>query len=378
MLRPPGTARRGGLTLTQTPEQRTYYRPGEAFRELLRERARGPASVGPLAPEVCERAMCEILSGGATPAQAAGFLLVGRAAGDSPEELAAYTRALRGFVRELPADRPTVSVAGGFDGKLRTANIGAAASMVAAAAGARVVMVGGEGISPKEGRTGFDALKNLGIPAPQTLAEAAGSLGRHGLAATSPEHYLPALHALTPLRWEMTRRTVLNVVEKLVSPVTGASLMVGVTHASSMKGVPEALLELGTPPALVYQAVEGSDEAALDGTSALVLLRDGELEPFRVEPESLGLGRATRSELPPPQEKEEACVLEAVLAGEPGPVADLIIYNAALRLWMSEGAIGELRDLVERAREAVRSGRAAEHLQGLRAAGQGVSDAPAD
>ena len=62
---------------------------GEGFREILKARARGPEHLGPLDPELCERAMALILSGEATPAQAAGFLLVGRAAGDSPAELAA-------------------------------------------------------------------------------------------------------------------------------------------------------------------------------------------------------------------------------------------------------------------------------------------------
>lgn len=366
--------------LTRQGNEYTDERPGAAFRELMRERARGPATLGNLPGEVCERAMAMILSGEATPAQAAGFLLVGRAAGDSPEELAAYTKALRKFVREIPSDEPVVNVAGGFDGKLRTQNIGAVSSIVAAAAGAKVVMVGGKNISPKEGRTNFDALNELSISAPQTLKETEYSLQRHGFAATSPEHYLPELHALTPLRWEMTRRTVLNVVEKLVSPVPSASLMVGVTHASSIKGVPEALVRLGTPLALVYQAVEGSDEAAPDGTSALVLVRGGEVEPFEVEPESLGLSWATRSDVPGIG-GNEAGVLRSVLSGESGRVLNLVLYNAALRLWMSGGAVGGLSEglvgAVERVRGAVESGAAAETLESLCGSGD-ITDAPAD
>lgn len=76
---------------------------GEGFREILKARARGPRHLGPLDPELCERAMEFILSGEATPAQTAGFLLVGRAVGDSHAELAAYARAARRFVREIEA-----------------------------------------------------------------------------------------------------------------------------------------------------------------------------------------------------------------------------------------------------------------------------------
>lgn len=195
-------------------------RAGETFREVIKARARGPAQLGALDPELCERAMVGILSGEATPAQAAGFLLAGRAAGDSPLEMAAYARAASGFVRKMETTgEDTVTIAGGFDGKLRTFNVGAASSLVAAATGAKILMVGCEATPPKEGRTVFDALRNFGVAAPQTLDEAARSLELRGFAATTTEHYLPELHQLLGLRWEMARRTSLNVAEKLLSPV---------------------------------------------------------------------------------------------------------------------------------------------------------------
>lgn len=320
----------------EPPEKRI----GEAFRGALRQRARGAASLGHLDPAVCESAMEMILSGEATPAQAAGFLLVGRAAGGSPAELAAYVRAVRRFARAIDAPPSTVTVAGGFDGKLRTLNIGAAASIAAASVGAKTLLIGCEDTPPKEGRTPFDALANLGVPASEGLEGAGRRLRGVGLAAVATEHYLPEMHALLGLRWEMARRTVLNVIEKLVSPVPGSPLMVGVTHASSLEAVPEALVALDAPLALVYQAIEGSDEAPLDGSSALALVKDGRIERFRVEPESVGLGGATKSDVPWRGEEDESRRLRGAMAGEDSAVRDLILYNAALRVWVAEGATG--------------------------------------
>ena len=71
---------------------------------------------------------------------------------------------------EVPTGPPTVTVTGGFDGKLRTSNVGAASALVAAAAGGRVVLPGSENVPPKFGRTNFDALRGLGIEAPQDLS----------------------------------------------------------------------------------------------------------------------------------------------------------------------------------------------------------------
>ncbi len=85
-------------------------RMGEEFREILKERARGPAHLGPLEPALCERAMQLILAGEATPAQIGGFLLVGRAVGDDATELAAYTRPMRSLARSIePSPSPRSS-----------------------------------------------------------------------------------------------------------------------------------------------------------------------------------------------------------------------------------------------------------------------------
>lgn len=331
------------------------------FAPYLKAQARGPSNLGELTPGFSEEAMDLMLRGIASPAQVSGFLLVGRARGESFREITAYARAIRRFVREVgsPPDAPVVTVAGGFDGKARTMNVGAAASLVAAAAGGRVLMVGGEGVPPKYGRTIFDALRSLGFPTSQAPGEAEESLRERGFAATTPEHYLPELHGMLQLRREMVRRTALNVVEKLVSPVPGSRLMIGITHRPFLDTIPKTLIELGVQQALVYQAIEGSDEAPLDGNSSLVLVCDGEVKEFRNYPESLGLPRATKAHITWRGAEDESRRLLAALGGKDGPVKELILYNAALRLWMSGDGV-PLEDYLELARRTLESGAALE------------------
>ena len=340
------------------------------FQPYLKTLARGPDSLANLDPETTREAMELILAGTATPAQAAGFLLIGRAKGNSAGELAGISRAMRNFRRPIavatPDGAPVVTVTGGFDGKLRTFNVGAVSSLVAAAAGAKIVLAGGEDMPPKAGRTNFDALRNLGVEAPQPLAASKRSLAGEGFAATTPEHYLPELHALLQLRREMVRRTALNVSEKLVSPVAGSRMMVGMTHRKPfIETMPAALVDLGVEKALIFQAIEGSDEAPLDGTSALVKIEGGSIQEFDVSPGSLGLSRATRTAIPWDGPEDEARRLLAALDGEEGPVRDLILYNAALRLWLS-GDDDRLPERLDEARSALDSGRARRLLDRLR------------
>lgn len=343
----------------------------EAFAPYLKELARGPDSLQDLDPRTAREATELILRGVATPAQAAGFFLIGRAKGNGPGELAGIAAGMRSLVRPIvaPDGSPTVAVAGGFDGKLRTANVGAASSVVAAAAGGRVVVLAGEDVPPKSGRTNLDALRNLGVHAPQAPHEAAASLARDGFAAVSPRQYLPELDALRQLRREMVRRTVLNVAEKLVSPVPGARMMVGITHRRPfLETMPDALRALGVHRALVFQAIEGSDEAPLDDASSLLLVTAGGDEDIKVAPEELGLGRAARGDLPWEGEEAEAARLLGALSGDVGPFLDLILYNAALRLWLADEA-SPLVEQVERARGTVTSGAALGLLEELRRGG---------
>lgn len=338
------------------------------FAPYLKELARGPDNLQDLDPETAREATELILRGVATPAQAAGFFLIGRAKGSGAGELAGIAAGMRALVRpiEAPVGAPVVAVAGGFDGKLRTANVGAVSSLVAAAAGRKVVVVAGEDVPPKAGRTDLDALTNLGIRAPQGLEEARASLAENGFAAVSPRQYLPELDGLRQLRREMVRRTALNVAEKLVSPVPGARMMVGITHRRPfLETMPDALRALGVERALVFQAVEGSDEAPLDGASSLLLVTAEGDEDAKVSPEDLGLGRATRADIPWRGEEAEAESLLAALSGEEGPVLDLILYNAALRLALAEEAT-PLAGHVRRAREAVSSGTSSALLDRMR------------
>lgn len=228
-------------------------------------------------------------------------------------------------------------------------------------------MLGCEGTPPKEGRTAFDAQRDLGVPSPHSLVEAEISLAEQGFAATSIEHYLPEFHALLDFRWEMMRRTVLNVLEKIVSPIPGSRMMVGINHRPFLESIATALIDLGVEHALVYGAIEGSDEAPLDGTSSLVRVRSGETEEFHVSPHSVGLSRATRADIPWKDAEDETSRSLAALEGKAGPVRDLILYNASLRLWTAAADEGtSLAGSVERAREALNSGAALRLLDRLR------------
>lgn len=96
-------------------------------------------------------------------------------------------------------------------------------------------------------------------------------------------------------------------------------------------------------------------------------MRSGKTEEFSVSPDSVGLSRATRADVPWKGVEDETSRVLVALDGEAGPVRDLILYNAALRLWTAAEDEGtSLLGWVERAREALNSGAALKLLDNLR------------
>jgi anthranilate phosphoribosyltransferase len=80
----------------------------------------------------------------------------------------------------------------------------------------------------------------------------------------------------------------------------------------------------------------------------------------RWSPDDFGPGRATAADLRVSGPSDSAARISHLLAGEPGPVRDTVLANAAAALWVVEP--GDLADKVARAAEAVDSGRAARLL----------------
>ena len=115
-----------------------------------------------LSREDARGVMGTIMSGEATPAQIAGFLIALRAKGETADEIAGCAEAMREHALAVrPARDDLVDTAGtGGDGA-GTLNISTAAALVAAAAGAGVAKHGNRAASSATGAA--DVLEALGF-----------------------------------------------------------------------------------------------------------------------------------------------------------------------------------------------------------------------
>ena len=126
------------------------------------------------------------------------------------------------------------------------------------------------------------------------------------------------------------------------------------------------LAERGTS-ALVFRGDDGLDELAATGTSSVWEVREGSVTTCSLDAAAdLGLQRITVEDLRGADATYNAEVARRVLAGEPGPVRETVLLNAAAALvadaslpGTAEGSLVErLRAGMEHAAASVDSGSA--------------------
>jgi anthranilate phosphoribosyltransferase len=192
-----------------------------------------------LSPEEAQDAMGIILSGSASTAQIAAFLVALRMKGETSAELQGFARAMRAVSNRISLDlhgEPLLDTCGmGGDG-LGTFNISTVSAFVAAGAGVRVAKHGNRSISSRCGSA--DVLENLGIRVALDPARAARAIRETGIGFLFAPAFHPAMKHAQPARLELKMRTVFNMLGPLTNPADATAQVVG---ASSVRACGAAL-----------------------------------------------------------------------------------------------------------------------------------------
>jgi anthranilate phosphoribosyltransferase len=157
--------------------------------------------------------------------------------------------------------------------------------------------------------------------------------------------------------------TVFNFLGPVANPASPRAQAVGVFDPV-MGGVIAGVLAGRGCSALVFHGSDGLDELTTTGPSAVWVVHDGQVAQTQFSPADLGLPRASVADLRGGDAAHNAAVARAVLDGQPGPVRDIVLLNAAAALAAAAGVPGPdavtsaLADGYARATEAVDSGAA--------------------
>jgi anthranilate phosphoribosyltransferase len=307
--------------------------------------------------------MSEIMSGEATQAQIAGFLVALRLKGETADEIAGCAEAMREHVLPVRPQRDDLVDTSGTGGDgASTINISTAAAIVAAAAGAAVAKHGNRAVSSASGSA--DVLEALGFSLeqpPERIAQSIDELGFGFMFA--PTHH-PAMRHAAPVRRELAARTVFNVLGPLTNPAGARAQVIGVYAKPLVRTIAEVLAQLGARRAFVVHGAYGIDELSPAGPNDVCEVVNGEVRARTIDPVELGLERCDPDELRGGSPAENAEAFREVLAGAVGGRRDAILLNAAGAI-AAAGHAADLREGLELARNAVDSGAAKARLDEL-------------
>ena len=303
-----------------------------------------------------------VMSGAATPAQIGGLLIAMRVRGETVDEIAGATRAMRAKVLPVRAPEGAIDTCGtGGDGK-GTFNISTCTAFVVAGAGVPVAKHGNRAISSRSGSA--DVLRELGVnieASPETISRCIAKCGLGFMFA--PAHHAAMRH-VAAIRTELSTRTIFNLLGPLANPAGAKFQIVGVFGKEWVEPIAQVLALLGTERAWVVHGSDGLDELTTTGVSDVAVVDDGRVATFRISPRNAGLPEAKPEDLTGGNAMENAAQICAVLGGLKGPFRDIVLLNAAAALLVA-GKAQSLRDGVALAGESIDSGEALAVLDAL-------------
>ncbi|WP_371682710.1 anthranilate phosphoribosyltransferase [Sporosarcina sp. PTS2304] len=283
--------------------------------------------------------------------------------GETSHEVAALAAVMKSYAMDLtPTTARYLDNCGtGGDG-VNTFNISTTAAFVLAGAGVQVAKHGNRKISSAAGSQ--DVLDALGIHSGYQTADMKNLLEQEGIAFLFAPAIHPKMKRIGAIRNKIGKPTIFNLVGPLTNPVALATQFTGINRPDFIMEYASVLRMLGRERAIVVSGAGGMDEASLAGQNEFVLLDHGDLIPFSLTADDVGLEYAPLSAIKGGDAVENAATTRAILNGERGPKFDTVVLNAGIGLF-ANGQVATIQEGVKRATESILSGKALEKLESV-------------
>ncbi|MEU9041132.1 MULTISPECIES: anthranilate phosphoribosyltransferase [unclassified Kitasatospora] len=309
-------------------------------------------------------AMDRIMSGEASPAQVAGFMIALRAKGETVDEVTGLVDAMYAHAEPLEIPGPAVDIVGTGGDRAKTVNISTMSAIVAAAAGAKVVKHGNRAASSSTGSS--DVLAKLGVALDLSARRVAQVAEEVGLTFCFAAKFHPSMRHAATARRDLGVPTAFNILGPLTNPAKVTSHAIG-CFDTRLAGLIAGVLARRGSTALVFRGDDGLDELTITTTSRVWVVRDGVVTETSFDPREVGIELVGIETLRGGDPAYNAEVARRLLAGERGPVRDAVLLNTAAALVALDlgdaPLVEQLAAGMARAAEAIDSGAAQDLLR---------------
>ncbi|MBM4144175.1 MAG: anthranilate phosphoribosyltransferase [Lentisphaerae bacterium] len=269
-----------------------------------------------------------IMSGQATPAQIAGFIVALRMKGETVEEIAGGAASMRRHAVFVDAGGlPVVDTCGTGGDASDTFNISTTAALIVAGAGVPVAKHGNRAISSKCGSA--DVLMELGVNLNVPVETVEECIREAGIGFLFAPNLHPAMkHAMGPRR-ELGVRTIFNMLGPLTNPAGARGQIIGVFAPHLTETFANVLRLLGSRRAFIVHGHDGMDEITTTTATRVSELADGRVRTYELDPREFIGEYADGAALKGGDPARNAAIVRGVLGGEDGPARDIACLNAA-------------------------------------------------
>ncbi|MEZ7822157.1 MAG: anthranilate phosphoribosyltransferase [Candidatus Nanopelagicales bacterium] len=300
----------------------------------------GFSASAPLAPDMANWAMTQILSGQATDAQTAAFAMGLHITGETSEQVAVLAATMLEFanlVPAIPGISAVVDVVGtGGDGS-HSVNISTMGAVVAAACGVTVIKHGNRAFSSSTGSA--DLLEALGLDLDLSADQVAAVAQIAGIAFCFAPNHHPAMRFAAPARTQLGIPTVFNILGPLTNPALANAALVGCAHIPLAPVMARVLASRGVR-ALVVRGTDGLDEISLSAPTQVWDATSGEVVETRLDPADFGIIGFRTEHLLGASPERNADLTRKVFGGtDPGADSEVV---ASIRLAVALNAAAAL------------------------------------
>jgi anthranilate phosphoribosyltransferase len=311
--------------------------------------------------------MKEIMSGQATPAQIAAFLVALKRKGETVEEVTALARVMIEFSRRI---HPKVSdilldTCGTGGDRTRTFNVSTVTAFVVAASGVPVAKHGNRSFASRCGSA--DVMERLGLNLDMSPDDVRDAIEQVGIGFMYAPNFHPAMKNVSALRKEIGTRTVFNILGPLTNPAGANTQLIGVSDLNLLELMARAAINLGVRSVMTVYGLDGVDEISPIGTTAILSAKDGNIATEEIEPEDFGFKKTRPGEISGSDPEENARLTSRILSGkipEEDPRVQTVLANSAAALIIAERA-RDFRDGVEIGTNIIKEGSGLKILNAL-------------
>lgn len=323
----------------------------QAIRKLMEQQD--------LTAEETAKSFEEIMTGTATQAQMAAFLMGLKIKGETPLEITECARIMREQCNAVEPKKEVLEIVGTGGDQVGTFNISTASAIVCAAGGVPTAKHGNRSVSSKCGAS--EVLESLGVKIDLNKEENEKVLEDIDLCFLYAPVYHSAMKYVAPVRQDLGIPTIFNILGPIANPANATKQILGVFSEDLLMPMAEALSNLGVTSGAVVHGSDGLDEITLTGPTKVIYIDNGTLTESTIYPQEYNLETCEIEDLIGGDAEENAQIIRDIFNGEKGPKRDVVLLNSGVGFKIA-GKTETIQEGIKLAEEIIDSGKALEKL----------------